>query len=81
MTISTIDTPEFWALANAWASSTIDTPKRAAALIAFIDSKLTRMPAEMTPAMRDAVFPKWTFQPASMYADLLAAIQPETING
>lgn len=36
--VESIDTPAFWALANAWASSTIDTPQRAAALVAHIDA-------------------------------------------
>jgi len=37
---ASIATPEFWALANAWASSTIDTPARAAALVEFIETAM-----------------------------------------
>lgn len=33
-----------------------------------------RMPASLTPAMRDAVYPQWTLSPESMYADLLRSM-------
>lgn len=34
------------------------------------------LPPKLTPAMRDAIYPKWTYSPDVMYADLLDALPP-----
>lgn len=33
-------------------------------------------PPKLTPAMRDAVYPKWTYSPDTMYSDLLESLPP-----
>lgn len=70
---ASIDTPAFWARANAWASSTIDTAARAATLVEFIHDWFSR-PAAAAPASPAAApaQPERTRELECVIADLIA---------